>query len=83
MADDVPVFTYDGFYNIKQIHDKKQQRAWLFVTVIIVMIFLCSSLWPQWLQELWYYFWFYTAISYVAIAVIRVLTWIVMFHFGI
>jgi hypothetical protein len=83
LADDLPVFSFDGFYIIVQTEDKTKQTGYLFVTMAITMTLVMFKLWPYWLREATWQLCVYSFIAYWVTMVVRVLLFIVFYHLGI
>ena len=82
LAEDLPIFTFDGFYHIEKTENKKGQRIGIVIVMLITLVFVCFELWPLWLQEAVYYTFVYTGIAYIFTIILRILLYIVGYHIG-
>jgi hypothetical protein len=83
LADDYPIFKYNGYYIMKQEENKKEQKVYLSLYVVLVLILVCFRLWPMWLQTAVWNGFVYSLISYFVTIHLRILLWIVGYHAGV
>mmetsp|Transcript_11827 Transcript_11827/g.19998 ORF Transcript_11827/g.19998 Transcript_11827/m.19998 type:complete len:320 (+) Transcript_11827:3-962(+) len=83
LGDDIPVFAFDGFYDIAVTEDKGRQKQYLVVTMGFVLSLVLFRLWPEWLQEAFWYSFVYTFVAYIVTIYVRIALWIAAYHAGV
>lgn len=83
LAHDLPVFDHTGLYLLENTIDKKTQRMFLVVLVLVLVFLMFFNLYPFWMQQAIWSMMCYYAISYFGIGALRLLCWIIGFHFGV
>merc|ERR1719281_879829 len=58
------------------------QTLYLVLIVVVVLMLMCFRLWPLWLKKGIWYLSFYLLVFLVVTAVLRLIMWIVLYHFG-
>ena len=82
MSDDLPIFSFDGFYVITKSENVGEQRFYLAIAVLIVLFLIFFNFWPVWLQQLYWNSFYYMFILYFGSAALRLALWVVIYHFG-
>jgi len=55
---------------------------WLGVIVVIILALMCFRLWPMWLKKGIWYVSFYLLVFLAVTAVLRLIIWVILYHFG-
>lgn len=55
---------------------------WLGVIVFVILALMCFRLWPMWLKKGIWYISFYLLIFLAVTAVLRLILWCILYHFG-
>lgn len=74
--------TDKGIYMMIEKEDKGTQSFYLVIVVVIILALMCFRLWPLWLKKAIWYISFYLLVFLVAAAVLRVILWGILYHFG-
>ena len=56
---------------------------WLGVLIVVVIILMCFRLWPMWLKKGIWYVSFYLLVFLIGAAIVRVILWGILYHFGL
>jgi len=71
-----------GIYMVMEKEDKGTQSFYLVLLVIVVIVLMCFRLWPLWLKKAIWYISFYLLVFLVVTAILRVILWGILYHFG-
>jgi len=71
-----------GIYLVIENDSKSNQMFWLAIIVVVVLALMCFRLWPMWLKKGIWYISFYLLIFLAVTAVLRLILWGVLYHFG-
>lgn len=78
-------FSDKGLYMV--LEDKKaetnNQKMWLGVMIVVVIILMCFRLWPMWLKKSIWYISFYLLVFLIGAAFLRLILWGILYHFGL
>ena len=74
--------TDKGIYMIIEKEDKQTQSLYLVLVVVVVLALMCFRLWPLWLKKAIWYISFYLLVFLVVTAILRVILWGILYHFG-
>lgn len=55
---------------------------WLVITVVVILALMCFRLWPMWLKKGIWYMSFYLLVFLAVTAVLRLILWVILYHFG-
>ena len=55
---------------------------WLGIIAFIILALMCFRLWPMWLKKGIWYISFYLLIFLAVTAVLRLVLWCILYHFG-
>ena len=83
LAHDVPVFTFSGLYILENKIDRKQQRLFLVVVIMMLIFVTFFNLYPFWMQQAIWQVFCGLVLGLIAIAIIRVLVYGLASHFGL
>lgn len=56
---------------------------WLALVVVIIIALMCFRLWPMWLKKGIWYISFYLLVFLIGAAILRVILWGILYHFGL
>ena len=56
---------------------------WLGLVVVIIIVLMCFRLWPMWLKKGIWYISFYLLVFLIGAAILRVILWGILYHFGL
>jgi len=56
---------------------------WLGLVVVIIIVLMCFRLWPMWLKKGIWYLSFYLLVFLIGAAILRVILWGILYHFGL
>lgn len=79
---DAPIFTYNGYYYKPRKQDTEGQKKYLIITCVILFALIFYDHWPTPLKIATWYGFVSAVIAYFVTIGVRILTSIVMFHFG-
>jgi translocation protein SEC62 len=71
-----------GIYMVLEKEDKQTQSLYLGLIVIAILALMCFRLWPLWLKKAIWYISFYLLVFLVVTAILRVILWGILYHFG-
>jgi len=71
-----------GIYMVIEKEDKNTASMYLVLLVVVVIALMCFRLWPLWLKKGIWYISFYLLVFLVVTAVLRVILWGILYHFG-
>jgi len=78
-------FNDKGLYMV--LEDKKEeeksQKMWLALLIVVVIVLMCFRLWPMWLKKGIWYISFYLLVFLIGAAILRVILWGILYHFGL
>ena len=74
--------TDKGIYMIIEKEDPNSQKLYLALIVVVVLALMCFRLWPLWLKKVIWYISFYLLVFLVVTAILRLIIWVVLYHFG-
>jgi len=60
-----------------------RRSLWLALGVIVCFAVLLFRVWPMWLRVGVWYVSYYLCVSLIAVAILRVIIWFILFHVGI
>jgi translocation protein SEC62 len=63
--------------------DKKTASIYLVLMVVAILALMCFRLWPLWLKKGIWYISFYLLVFLVVTAILRVILWGILYHFGL
>jgi hypothetical protein len=72
-----------GIFMILEEENKGTQSLYLVLVVLAILALMCFRLWPLWLKKGIWYISFYLLVFLVVTAILRVIIWGVLFHFGL
>jgi len=75
--------TDKGIYMIIEENSKSTQSFYLILVVIVVLALMCFRLWPMWLKKGIWYISFYLLVFLIVTAILRLILWGVLYHFGL
>jgi len=78
-------FNEKGIYMVleNQQEEAKSQKMWLAVVIIVIIALMCFRLWPMWLKKGIWYISFYLLVFLIGAAILRVILWGILYHFGL
>lgn len=79
---DMP-FGDKGLYMIIDTTTQGTQTLYLVLIVVVVLMLMCFRLWPLWLKKGIWYISFYLLVFLIVTAVLRVILWGILYHFGL
>jgi len=71
-----------GIYMVIENDAKSNQVFWLAIIAIVVLALMCFRLWPMWLKKGIWYVSFYLLVFLAVTAVLRLILWAILYHFG-
>jgi len=76
--------TDKGIYMVieNEADKAKNQTFWLVLLVVVVLALMCFRLWPLWLKKGIWYCSFYLLVFLAVTAVLRLILWVILYHFG-
>lgn len=75
--------TETGIYMLMEKEgDKKTAGLYLGLMIVAVLALMCFRLWPLWLKKGIWYISFYLLVFLAVTAVLRLILWGVLYHFG-
>lgn len=77
------MFSEKGIYMIIEKENKSKQRFYLVLVAIVILALMCFRLWPLWLKKAIWYISFYLLVFLIVTAVLRLILWGILYHFGI
>lgn len=72
-----------GIYMMIEKDAKGTQSFYLILLVVVVLALMCFRLWPLWLKKGIWYLSFYLLVFLIATAIIRLILWGFLYHFGL
>ena len=72
-----------GLYMIVDTTTQGTQTFYLALVVLIILMLMCFRLWPLWLKKGIWYISFYLLVFLIATAILRVILWGILYHFGL
>uniref|UniRef100_A0A7S3MZY8 Translocation protein SEC62 n=1 Tax=Strombidium inclinatum TaxID=197538 RepID=A0A7S3MZY8_9SPIT len=75
--------TAAGVYLIRVRENKQTQYIYLGLMVVVILALMCFRLWPIWLKKGIWYISFYLLVFLIATAILRLVLWIFLYHFGL
>jgi translocation protein SEC62 len=72
-----------GIYMIIEEECKQTQSLYLVLLVVGIIAIMCFRLWPLWLKKVIWYISFYLLVFLIITAVLRVILWGFLYHFGL
>merc|ERR1719243_227036 len=72
-----------GFYMIVDTTTQGTQTFYLALVVIVILMLMCFRLWPLWLKKGIWYISFYLLVFLIVTAILRVIIWGILYHFGL
>jgi translocation protein SEC62 len=72
-----------GIYMILEEENKQTQQIYLILVVIVILALMCFRLWPLWLKKVIWYISFYLLVFLAVTAVLRLILWGFLYHFGL
>lgn len=61
---------------------QRSQTMWLVIIVVVILALMCFRLWPMWLKKGIWYCSFYLLVFLAVTAVLRLILWVLLYHFG-
>lgn len=77
----VPV-SEGGFYIFNVPKNAGKAYFWLGLMIAIALFFLLFKVWPEWLRIGVWYISFYLLCALIGTAILRVILYVLLFHFG-
>ena len=77
-----PLVSDTGIYMILEKEDAQSQTMYLVLLVVVVIALMCFRLWPMWLKKGIWYISFYLLVFLVVTAFLRLILWVMLYHFG-
>ena len=74
--------TDKGIYMFVEKEDKQTQSLYLGLIVVAILALMCFRLWPLWLKKAIWYISFYLLVFLIVTAILRVIMWGFLYHFG-
>lgn len=74
--------TEKGIYMVIEEENRSTTAFYLVLLVFVVIALMCFRLWPVWLKKAIWYVSFYLLVFLVVTAVLRLIIWVVLYHFG-
>lgn len=74
--------TDKGIYMFVEKEDKQTQGLYLGLIIFAILALMCFRLWPLWLKKAIWYISFYLLVFLIVTAVLRVIMWGILYHFG-
>ena len=62
--------------------DKNTQSLYLGLIIFAILALMCFRLWPLWLKKAIWYISFYLLVFLIVTAILRVIIWGILYHFG-
>ena len=75
--------TDKGIYIVIEKEAKSNQIFWLAIIAFVVLALMCFRLWPMWLKKGIWYVSFYLLVFLAVTAVLRLIIWAILYHFGL
>jgi len=76
--------TDKGIYLVIEGEDAKSNQVfWLAIIAFVVLALMCFRLWPMWLKKGIWYVSFYLLVFLAVTAVLRIIIWGILYHFGL
>lgn len=72
-----------GLYMIIDTTTQGTQTMYLALVVIVILMLMCFRLWPLWLKKGIWYISFYLLVFLIATAILRLILWGILYHFGL
>lgn len=72
-----------GLYMIVDQTTQGTQTFYLALVVIVILMLMCFRLWPLWLKKGIWYISFYLLVFLIVTAILRVIMWGILYHFGL
>ena len=72
-----------GLYMIIDTTTQGTQTLYLVIVVVVILMLMCFRLWPLWLKKGIWYISFYLLVFLIATAILRVILWGILYHFGL
>lgn len=79
---DKAAFNDKGLYMVIEKEDKTTSTIYLVLIVVAIIACMMFRLWPLWLKKAIWYVSFYLLVFLVITAVLRVILWGILYHFG-
>jgi translocation protein SEC62 len=78
-------FSEKGIYMVleNKEEEQKSQKMWLGLVVVVIIVLMCFRLWPMWLKKGIWYISFYLLVFLIGAAILRVILWGILYHFGL
>ena len=74
--------TEKGIYMIIEEENQQTQKLYLVLVVLVIIALMCFRLWPLWLKKAIWYISFYLLVFLVVTAILRLIIWVFLYHFG-
>lgn len=71
-----------GIYMLIEKTSQSTQSLYLGLIVICILALMCFRLWPLWLKKGIWYISFYLLVFLIVTAILRVILWGILYHFG-
>lgn len=72
-----------GLYMVMDTTSQSTQTLYLVLIVVVILMLMCFRLWPLWLKKGIWYISFYLLVFLIATAILRVILWGILYHFGL
>jgi len=76
-------FSEKGIYMMLEKENKQKQSFYLLLIVFVILALMCFRLWPLWLKKGIWYISFYLLVFLIVTAVLRLILWGILYHFGL
>jgi hypothetical protein len=79
---DKAAFNDKGLYMVIEKEDKTTSTIYLVLIVVAIIACMMFRLWPLWLKKAIWYVSFYLLVFLIVTAILRVILWGILYHFG-
>ena len=76
------MFSDKGIYMVLEKEQPGRNKLMLGLVIVAIIACMCFRLWPLWLKKGIWYLSFYLLVFLAVTAVLRLVMWIVLYHFG-
>jgi translocation protein SEC62 len=79
---DKALFSDKGIYMVMEKESSGTKNLYLILVAVAILAMMCFRLWPLWLKKGIWYLSFYLLVFLVVTAVLRLILWVLLYHFG-
>lgn len=72
-----------GIYTVLPKENPSRNNLYLGLMIFGIIALMCFRLWPLWLKKVIWYISFYLLVFLIVTAILRVILWGILYHFGL